>query len=150
MTLGCVVGTCTFSHIVAYADLFRATAKQPGGIHSLTERYEPLHKAWQKALQDAVLIEPYAALNDDWQQRLLAFTNRLRRPVRELAFFPYIGRRERVFLVFDRETLKIVGVLDIPYDPGRTRPEIPRIKRVGLARSDEQKQRGQQAYAAQP
>jgi len=125
---------------VAYADLVRATAWQPGGLHSLTERYQPLHKAWQKALQDAVRIEPYAALTDDWQQRLQAFTSKLGRPVRELAFFPYIGRRERVFLAFDRETLKIVGVLDIPYDPAKTHPEVPRIERVGLGHSSKQKQ----------
>ena len=88
-----------------------------------------LHERWQQTLHDAVRIDAYSAHHEDWQRTLHEFIGRLERPVDDLAFFPYVGRRERVFLAFDRETQVIVGVLDIPYDPVLALPEVPRDRR---------------------
>ena len=125
---------------VAFADLFQQIRDRPGGLHGLADRYQPLHDGWHEMLNDAILIEPYVSLESDWEQRLAVFIKTLDRAVDELAFFPYIGRRERAFLVFDRKTGGIVGVLDITYDPALARPEVPRIERMGLRIPNEPEQ----------
>lgn len=119
----------------AFADLYLDARRRPGGLHGLAERYQPLHAAWQKALHDAVRIEPYVGRVASWQERLDDFLRAEQRGLEELAFFPYTGRRERVFLVFDRGSREIVGVLDIPYDPALASPEVPRIERIRRAQS---------------
>lgn len=116
---------------IAFADLYQKVRHQPGGLHGLADRYQPAEENWQLLLQDAVLIRPYVKHDAEWQRRFTEFTNAVKRPAEELAFFPYVGRRERVFLVFDRITQDIVGVLDIPLDPALVRVEVPRIKRTG-------------------
>lgn len=121
----------------AFADLYLKIRKRPGGLHGLAERYQALHEGWQKALRDAVRIEPYVRRVPEWQQRLALFLTTEQRGLDELAFFPYTGRRERAFLVFDRATQELVGVLDIPYDPGLASAEVPRIERVRSAPSSQ-------------
>lgn len=117
---------------VAFADLDRENRHRPGQLHGLFERYQPLREDWQRTLRDAVLIEPYVGTNPNWQARYATFLSSLDRAVDELAFFPYIGRHERLFLAFDRRTQEIVGVLDVPFDPWLTRREVPRFQRAEL------------------
>lgn len=119
---------------IVFADLYQENRKRPGRLHGLTERYHPLHEDWQQLLKDAIRIEPNVASETVWEQRFTAFMSTLGRAVDELAFFPYIGRHKRVFLVFDRKTQGIVGVLDIPYDPMVGRPEVSRIDRERFKR----------------
>jgi len=115
-----------------YAVLLRESRSRPGGLFALFDRYHPLESAWQQALQDAVRIEHYVARKAEWRQRLNKVLTDLGRPLETLAFFPYIGRQTRAFLVFDRGSSALVGLLDVPYDPILARPEVSRLKRAGL------------------
>jgi len=115
---------------IEFADVFTSTYDSPGGVHGLVERYRPLHERWRQVLPSAVRIEPYVAGNESWQQRLSELIQSLDRPVTELAFLPYIGRRDRLFLAFDRVSMEVVGVLDVPYDPALAQPEVPRSART--------------------
>lgn len=122
---------------VEFADLHQENYHRPGGLHGLADRYQAMRDGWQQVLEDAILIEPYVGLETEWEQRFTAFMSTQGRAVDELAFFPYIGRRERVFLVFDRDTQDILGVLDIPYDPALGRPEVRRSERVERRKPNE-------------
>jgi len=117
-----------------YATVLRESRSVPGGLFGLFDRYRPLESAWQQALRDAVRIEPYVARKTEWRQQLDALLADLGRPLETLAFFPYIGRQTRAFLVFDRESRGLLGLLDVPYDPVLARPEVSRLKRAGLQR----------------
>ncbi|MCB1787285.1 MAG: hypothetical protein KDJ33_13620 [Gammaproteobacteria bacterium] len=119
---------------VAFADLLTASADTPGKMFGLFERYQPLEESWPELLMDAVQIRDYVKRDPEWQKHLDSLLNEINRSVDELAFFPYVGRRKRVILGFDRETREIVGILDIPYDPAVIRFEIPRSHRSGLNR----------------
>lgn len=116
----------------AYATILRESRSRPGELFALFDRYEPLESAWQQALLDAVRIELYVARKTEWRQRLDALLADLGRPLETLAFFPYIGRQTRAFLVFDRASSALVGLLDVPYDPLLARPEVSRLARAGL------------------
>jgi hypothetical protein len=116
----------------AYAAVLRESRSRPGGLFALFDRYQSLESAWQQALRDAVRIEPYVARKTEWRQRLDTLLADLGRPLETLAFFPYIGRQTRAFLVFDRGSGALVGLLDIPYDPLLARPEVSRLQRAGL------------------
>ena len=120
---------------VAFAEFYREVYGNPGGLHGLANRYRPMRERWQKMLQDAVRIEPYVANEHEWQQRFDRFMQDSERKVGELAFFPYIGTRRRLFLAMDRASAEIVGVLDVPYDPVLAEPEVPRKKRPALSRA---------------
>jgi hypothetical protein len=115
---------------IEFADFYRLVGSGPAGLHGAVEHYLPMEENWQKILQDAVQIEPYVSANADLQQRFNVFMAELSRPVEDLAFFPYIGRKERLFLVFDRFSMAIVGVFDAPYNPALTKPEVPRLHRI--------------------
>jgi hypothetical protein len=116
----------------AYAAVLRDSRSRPGGLLALFDRYGPLESAWQRTLRDAVRIEPYVARNAEWRQRLDDVLAELGRPLEALAFFPYIGRQTRAFLVFERSSSALVGLLDIPYDPLLARFEVSRLERAGL------------------
>ena len=120
-----------------FVNLYLESRNKPGGLHGLAERYAPLHDGWQQVLQDAIRIKTYVSFEAKWEQRFNELMDTLDRPIEELAFFPYIGRHKRAFLVFDRETQDIVGVLDITYDPALARPEVSRIERKVLTRRNE-------------
>jgi hypothetical protein len=115
---------------VEFADFYRVARSGPAGIHGAVEHYLPMEENWHKILQDAVRIEPYVSRSADLQQRFTAFMAGLGRSVEELAFFPYVGRSERLFLVFDRVSMQIAGVFDAPYDPALAMPEVPRSHRT--------------------
>ena len=117
---------------VAFAELYHEVHGRPGGLHGLAKRYRPMRKHWPKMLQDAIRIEPYVANHDEWRQRFDAFLKDSERQVGELAFFPYIGTRQRLFLAMDRASAEIVGVLDVPYDPVLAKREVPRVERLAL------------------
>ena len=116
----------------AYAAVLRECRSRPGGLFTLFDRYQPLASAWQRTLRDAVRIEPYVARTAEWRAQLDEVLADLGRPLETLAFFPYIGRQTRAFLVFDRSSGTLVGLLHIPYDPALARPEVSRLERAGL------------------
>jgi hypothetical protein len=116
----------------AYAAVLRESRSRPGGLFALFDRYAPLESAWERTLRDAVRIDLYVARKTEWGQRLDDLLAGLGRPLEALAFFPYIGRQTRAFLVFDRSSSALVGLLDIPYDPLLARFEVSRLERAGL------------------
>ncbi len=118
----------------AFAAVLRDSRSRPGGLLALFERYQPLDEGWQETLRDAVRIAPYVERKAEWRQRLDALLADLDRPQDDLAFFPYIGREQRAFLVFERATGTLVGLLDVPYDPLLARREVSRLERAGLRR----------------
>lgn len=114
---------------IEFAEVYLAASANTGSVHALFDRYQTLEEGWTQMLQDATDMENYLSRNPAWRDRYDALLARLGRKPDQLVFFGYVGRKERAFLVFDREDREILGALHVPFDPGLAKPVVPRLKR---------------------
>lgn len=105
-------------------EAIKASNKKFGVIHLDTERYRPLEEHWSTAIENSIDIRYYVKDTPDWQKQLDALLSEHQKTEQQLAFLPIFGRYKRTIVVADRESMDFVDVLNLPYEPMRSRPVL--------------------------